>query len=111
MRGRSLTIPYASRITITRVPRKQECLRSRHDRQQQCRGTFCIVVDRVGGGNVMFSRAWRFPGIQISIEPWEIAAGNLQSQDVSLEKHVACRPQVDGQLVYLSRVHKDGFLL
>ena len=42
-----------------------------------------------------------FPGIQIPVKAGEVAAGDLQTDAVTGQKHVARRPHVDVVLVHL----------
>ena len=61
----------------------------RHHRLDQRRGMVGIVIDGVGGGNVVPGESRILPGIEIPVEAGKITARNLQPQHVSLPKDVA----------------------
>ncbi len=69
-----------------------------------------VVKNGIGGRHKVLGEGRIFPCVQISVEPGEIAAGNLQPQRVALQKHVARGPQVNGELVDLPRIHQVRFL-
>jgi hypothetical protein len=68
-------------------------------------------IEGVGGRKKALREGGIFTGVQISVKTGEIAAGNLQPQHVSLEKHVTRRPQINCELVHLSGIHQVSFLL
>ena len=57
-----------------------------------------------------FSPSRFFSSVEVPIEAREIAAANLKAQAVAFLEDVARRPQVEGDLVGLSRVQECRLL-
>ncbi len=56
----------------------------------------------------MLSRLGLLRRVQIAVESREVAARNLQTQGVALEKDIAGGPQIDGELVHLTGLQQVG---
>ena len=72
---------------------------------------FRVVINGVGGRHEFLPRALCLSSIQIPVEAGKIATGNFQPQNMPFEKHVAGRPQVNCELVNLTRVHQCRLFL
>jgi len=70
-----------------------------------------VMVDRVCGRHEILCMSHVQAGIQIPVKPREIAAADLEPQDVPLAKNIACGPEVEVKFVDLTRVHQFRFLL
>src|SRR5258708_31627146 len=71
---------------------------------------FCIVKNRVTGGDKVVREFDFFTRIEIAIKARVITTGNLQAQRVTTEKHVASSPEIERYLIDLPRVHERGML-
>jgi hypothetical protein len=69
-----------------------------------------VVENCVRGGDKGAREFDFFARIEIAIEAWKIAAGNLQAQRVTAKKDVARSPKIEGYFIDLSRIHQDGVL-
>ena len=47
----------------------------------------------------------RFTRVQVSIEPREVAARNVQADSVANLEHISCRPEIDVVLVNFAGYH------
>src|SRR5450755_1799793 len=84
---------------------------SLNQRQNQSRGVFGIVINGVGGRPVVVGGRLDLPCVQVTVKPGEIAAGNLQTQNVPFQENVAGGPEIDGQLVDLAGIQQGGLFL
>src|SRR5215470_15954975 len=82
-----------------------------HDGQYHCRGMLRVMVNGVGGSNRFPTRSILFAGVEISIEPREIAAADFKPHPVTLPENVACGPEIDRELIGLAGVHESRLLL
>ena len=55
--------------------------------------------------------AWILSSVQIAVKTRKIAAGNFQPQLMTGQEDIAGSPEIDGELINLSRVHEFGFCL
>jgi len=70
-----------------------------------------VMIDNVGRRYKLFARLRLLCRVQIAVKTREVAARNLQSQSVSLEKNVARGPQVNGEFVYVLGLQEVRLLL
>src|SRR5207253_2201436 len=76
------------------------------DRQDDARWVLRVVKDRLlrhpqlSGGVVVES------GIQVAIETWEVAGGDVDADAMAAAEDVAGDLQVDGQRIDLARLHE-----
>lgn len=86
-------------------------LLSGHHRQYQSRWMLSIVINRIGRRDEMLCSRGLFPGIQVAIKAWEIAAGDFQAKHVSLLKDIAGCPEIEIEFVNLAWVEQGRFLV
>ena len=69
------------------------------------------MVDGVGCPHGVTGSGGVFASVQVAIEPWEVAAAELEAKTVTFAKDVAGGPDVNCEFVNLPRVYKCGLLL
>src|SRR5215469_6047705 len=72
-----------------------------NDRQRYVRWVAAVVENGLRCRLPAAARGLVLPGVQIAVEPREVAGRNLQAHTMARQEHVARGPQVDRQLVDL----------
>src|SRR5579862_1521331 len=70
-----------------------------------------VVEDGVGGADEIFAGGLVGAGVQVAVEPREIAAAHLEPDDVALLEDVGGGPEVDGNFVDLIGIHQVGLFV
>jgi len=70
----------------------------------------CIMVDCLGGSNCFSVHAKPVACVWVSVKPRKVAARDLHSNFMPGFEEVACRPKVDGVIIYFSQVDERGVL-